>query len=101
MILVRVQTDSPADRALGVVARRARVMEGAREGERVLSFVPRLPTASMTATLAVAIVSRLVSPEDAPQPPVPTPLPPRTRPRADDVTHSVPAVIEKKPRIAA
>jgi hypothetical protein len=97
-ILVRVQVGSPADRALGGVARRARVMEGAREGERVLSFVPRLPTASVTATLAVAVISRLVSPDDAP---MPTPLPPRTKTRREDVTRDVPAVADKKPRIAA
>ena len=81
-ILVRVQAGSPADRALGPVARRARVMEGAREGERVLSFVPRLPTAAVTATLAVAVVSRLVATEDPPAGPVGPPAPGATR-RAD------------------
>lgn len=96
-ILVRVQVGSPADRALGPVARRARVMEGAREGERVLSFVPRLPTASVTATLAVAILSRVIATDAAPQPPAPTPLPPGTRPREE----GQPAPRAPRVRIAA
>lgn len=58
-ILVRVQTGSPAEAALAPVARRARAMEGARDDERVLSFVPRLPTAKVTAALAAAVVARV------------------------------------------
>jgi hypothetical protein len=59
-ILVRVVIGSPADRALGPVARRARAMQGGKPDERVLAFVPRLPTAEITATLAAAVISRLV-----------------------------------------
>lgn len=59
-ILVRVQIGSPAERALAPVARRARAMEGARDDERVLSFVPRLPTARVTAALAAAVVARVI-----------------------------------------
>jgi hypothetical protein len=64
-ILVRVATGSPAERALYSVARRARTMEGARPDERVLSFVPRLPTARVTAALAAAVVARVTAPPGA------------------------------------
>jgi hypothetical protein len=59
-VLVRVVAGSPSDEALALVSRSARITPGRKPDERVLAFTPRLPTARMTASLALALALRIL-----------------------------------------
>lgn len=57
-VLLRVREGSPCEAALARICRHARSTRGRKPGERVLAFSPRLPTARMTAAIAVALAAR-------------------------------------------
>ena len=64
-LLVRYQAKSDCElRALGL-AQHGRVQRGRKPDERVLSLSPKLPTARMTAALAVALLRALTAEERA------------------------------------
>jgi hypothetical protein len=71
-VLLRVTAGSRCDEAIGAIARHGRSMRGRKPNERVIAFCPLLPTARMTAGLAVRLL--LVSGEGS------RPLPPPAKP---------------------
>ncbi|MBI4700703.1 MAG: hypothetical protein HY744_05995 [Deltaproteobacteria bacterium] len=56
-ILLRAVAGSECDRAAAALSRYARISPGRKPEERVLAFSPRLPTAKMTAQIAVALAA--------------------------------------------
>jgi hypothetical protein len=64
-LLLRVAAGSDCERALEPLARRARSLRGRRPEERVFGFSPRLPTAKMTAAIAVALAAKAARRPDA------------------------------------
>jgi len=65
-VLLRVREGSECEQALARMCRHARAARGRKPGERVLAFSPRLPTARMTAAIAVALAVRTGSASKAP-----------------------------------
>lgn len=55
-VLLRVTAGSPCEEAIAAIAQQGRSMRGRKPGERVFAFCPRLPTARMTAGLAVSLL---------------------------------------------
>lgn len=79
-VLVRFDEGSACDELVQHLEPFGRVQRGRRLEERVLAFVPKLPTAALTADLVVAIVERTAVPGRAPKPPVSAPTKTRRAP---------------------
>jgi hypothetical protein len=60
-VLLRVAVGSPCEAAMEGLARHGKSMRGRKPNERVVLFVPRLPTARMTAAIAAALVRAAAS----------------------------------------
>ncbi|MEJ7730114.1 MAG: hypothetical protein WKG00_12945 [Polyangiaceae bacterium] len=80
-VLLRVREGSECEQALARICRHARSGRGRKPGERVLAFSPRLPTARMTAAIAVALAVRTGSASKAPQAGVQPPAASSEKPR--------------------
>ncbi len=66
-VLLRVTVGSACEAAMENLARHGKSMRGRKANERVVLFMPRLPTARMTAAIAAALVRAAATTKAAPK----------------------------------